>query len=93
MNSVLQCLSNTKPLLEYVNNDSYLNDINASTSSMKGALMRGKNTDTFYCSKLQRNRTIWMLTLKYFFLVFYNSLCSVDSRIMERDSTCRYVRF
>lgn len=42
MNSVLQCLSNTKPLLEFClkgNLDEYLN--RSSTSVLKGALMRG----------------------------------------------------
>lgn len=41
MNSVLQCLSNTKPLLEYIIADNYISEIN-STSSSKGALIRGK---------------------------------------------------
>ncbi|XP_018318666.1 ubiquitin carboxyl-terminal hydrolase 24 isoform X2 [Agrilus planipennis] len=40
MNSVLQCLSNTRPLLEYVKNDSYLKDINTTISGMKGALIK-----------------------------------------------------
>lgn len=44
MNSVIQCLSNTKLLLEYVKNDTYSNDINTSISSMKGALIKGKKT-------------------------------------------------
>ena len=45
MNSVLQCLSNTKPLLEFCfkdNLDEYLN--RSSTSVLKGALMRGKES-------------------------------------------------
>lgn len=40
MNSVIQCLSNTKPLLEYLLNEKYLADINATSSSMKGALIK-----------------------------------------------------
>ncbi|XP_014473143.1 PREDICTED: ubiquitin carboxyl-terminal hydrolase 2 isoform X2 [Dinoponera quadriceps] len=40
MNSVIQCLSNTRPLLEYLLNEQYLSDINTSTSSMKGALIK-----------------------------------------------------
>ncbi|XP_044002330.1 ubiquitin carboxyl-terminal hydrolase 2-like isoform X2 [Aphidius gifuensis] len=40
MNSVIQCLSNTRPLLEYLLNEQYLNDINTTTSSMKGALIK-----------------------------------------------------
>ncbi|XP_043663752.1 putative uncharacterized protein DDB_G0277255 isoform X1 [Vespula pensylvanica] len=40
MNSVIQCLSNTRPLLEYVTNEHYLVDINTTTSSMKGALIK-----------------------------------------------------
>ncbi|KAK6173980.1 hypothetical protein SNE40_017343 [Patella caerulea] len=56
MSCVLQCLSNTKPLLEYCVNDNYHLDINTTTSSMKGALMKAyvnlmnsmwKNSDTF----------------------------------------------
>uniref|UniRef100_A0A1Y1K5I3 Ubiquitin carboxyl-terminal hydrolase n=1 Tax=Photinus pyralis TaxID=7054 RepID=A0A1Y1K5I3_PHOPY len=40
MNSVIQCLSNTRLLLEYVKNDGYSSDINTSISSMKGALIK-----------------------------------------------------
>ncbi|XP_066991120.1 ubiquitin carboxyl-terminal hydrolase 2 [Anabrus simplex] len=40
MNSVIQCLSNTKPLLEYVLADSYLAEINSTASGMKGALFK-----------------------------------------------------
>lgn len=40
MNSVLQCLSNTKPLLEYCLKDFYVSEINTTTSSMKGALFK-----------------------------------------------------
>lgn len=40
MNSVIQCLSNTKQLLEYVRKDLYVNDINTTISGMKGALIR-----------------------------------------------------
>lgn len=43
MNSVIQCLSNTKLLMEYLKKDSYVDEINTSTSSMKGALIKGKN--------------------------------------------------
>ncbi|XP_061189205.1 ubiquitin carboxyl-terminal hydrolase 2-like isoform X1 [Saccostrea echinata] len=39
MNSVLQCLSNTKPLLEYFLKEDYILDKNSSTSSMKGQLV------------------------------------------------------
>lgn len=40
MNSVIQCLSNTRPLLEYLLNEQYLPDINTTTSSMKGGLIK-----------------------------------------------------
>ncbi|XP_033221718.1 ubiquitin carboxyl-terminal hydrolase Usp2-like isoform X2 [Belonocnema kinseyi] len=40
MNSVIQCLSNTRPLLEYLLNEHYLLDLNATSSSMKGALIK-----------------------------------------------------
>ncbi|KAL8596273.1 hypothetical protein ACOMHN_021313 [Nucella lapillus] len=40
MNSVLQCLSNSRPLLEWWVKDSYLLDINTTTSSMKGSLVK-----------------------------------------------------
>ncbi|XP_056641329.1 ubiquitin carboxyl-terminal hydrolase 2-like isoform X3 [Diorhabda carinulata] len=40
MNSVIQCLSNTRWLLEYLKKDAYIRDINTSISSMKGALIK-----------------------------------------------------
>ncbi|XP_050313439.1 ubiquitin carboxyl-terminal hydrolase 2-like isoform X2 [Anthonomus grandis grandis] len=40
MNSVLQCLSNTRVLLDYIRKDTYQKDINTTTSSMKGALVK-----------------------------------------------------
>lgn len=40
MNSVLQCLSNTRVLLDYIRKDSYQKDINNITSGMKGALIK-----------------------------------------------------
>lgn len=40
MNSVLQCLSNTRPLLEYVSEDKYMSEINTTLSCMKGALIK-----------------------------------------------------
>ncbi|XP_046463041.1 ubiquitin carboxyl-terminal hydrolase 2-like isoform X2 [Daphnia pulex] len=40
MNSVLQCLSNTRSVLEYVISNEYANHINTSTSSMNGALIK-----------------------------------------------------
>jgi hypothetical protein len=45
MNSVLQCLSNTKPLLLFCLQDDLDNYLNTSTTSvMKGVLMRGLKT-------------------------------------------------
>ncbi|PNF18004.1 Ubiquitin carboxyl-terminal hydrolase 2 [Cryptotermes secundus] len=44
MNSVIQCLSNTRPLLEYLLGDCYLSDINTTVSSMKGALIKAFST-------------------------------------------------
>ncbi|CAH0404396.1 unnamed protein product [Chilo suppressalis] len=38
MNSVLQCMSNTRPLLEYVSEDKW--EINTALSTMKGALIK-----------------------------------------------------
>ena len=43
MNSVLQCLSNTRPVLEYVISDNYAGHINTSSSSMSGALIKGSS--------------------------------------------------
>lgn len=40
MNSVLQCLSNTRPLLDYCLKEAYLSDINTTISGMKGALIK-----------------------------------------------------
>ncbi|XP_021370676.1 ubiquitin carboxyl-terminal hydrolase 2-like isoform X1 [Mizuhopecten yessoensis] len=39
MNSVLQCLSNTKPLIEFCLNEEFMSEKNTTTSSMKGQLM------------------------------------------------------
>ncbi|CAL4060933.1 unnamed protein product [Meganyctiphanes norvegica] len=41
MNSVIQCLSNTRYLMEFLVKDSYQTDINTSISTMKGDLVRG----------------------------------------------------
>ncbi|XP_052123285.1 ubiquitin carboxyl-terminal hydrolase 2, partial [Frankliniella occidentalis] len=40
MNSVIQCLSNTRPLLEYLLKQTYLSETNTTNSSMKGALIK-----------------------------------------------------
>ena len=40
MNSTLQCLSNTRALHDYILHDKYLLDINTSTSTMKGTLIK-----------------------------------------------------
>eukprot|EP00090_Calanus_glacialis_P006545 TRINITY_DN15097_c1_g1_i1.p1 TRINITY_DN15097_c1_g1~~TRINITY_DN15097_c1_g1_i1.p1 ORF type:complete len:660 (-),score=107.70 TRINITY_DN15097_c1_g1_i1:1496-3475(-) len=40
MNSVIQCLSNTKLLTNYLLNDEHVRDINTSNSSMKGSLIK-----------------------------------------------------
>ncbi|CAG9814816.1 unnamed protein product [Phaedon cochleariae] len=40
MNSVIQCLSHTRWLLEYLRKDAYIRDINTTISSMKGALIK-----------------------------------------------------
>ncbi|XP_013195657.2 uncharacterized protein LOC106138907 [Amyelois transitella] len=40
MNSVIQCLSNTRPLLEYLSDDKYESEINTTLSCMKGALIK-----------------------------------------------------
>ena len=51
MNSVLQCLSNTRPVLEYVSSNDYASHINTSTSSMNGALIKGGWLDPFtFCA-------------------------------------------
>ena len=41
MNCVLQSLSNTRALLEYCVQEDYKEEINTSTSNMKGALIKG----------------------------------------------------
>lgn len=43
MNSVLQCLINTRSLKEYVMSSQMSEDVNRTTSSMKGTLMEGKS--------------------------------------------------
>ena len=39
--TILQCLSNTKPLMNYLVQDDYSREINTSSSSMKGSLVKG----------------------------------------------------
>ena len=58
MNSVLQCLSNTRPLLEYVLiTKEYLADVNTTTSSMKGNLVKafGKVIQDLWTDGRQRD--------------------------------------
>jgi len=40
MNSVIQCLSNTKLLVDYLLSDEYTSDLNTTNSSMKGSLVK-----------------------------------------------------
>ena len=58
MNSVIQCLSNTKPLLEYCLKDDYVLDKNKTTSKLKGALIVGKYMYTFELSEMVKD---WQL--------------------------------
>ena len=50
MNSILQCLSNTRFLTEYCLQDHYLDDLNKTLSVMKGSL---------FCSYAALIKTIW----------------------------------
>lgn len=53
MNSVLQCLSNTKPLLLLCFDENLSRQLNSSnTSVMKGVLMRGEKKRRFLFSEL-----------------------------------------
>lgn len=65
MNSIVQCLSNTKLLLEYCLNDEYQDDINTTTSNMKGALINGEFQRLIHGSK----KFSWMdcVLLRYSF--------------------------
>ena len=47
MNSILQCLSNTRLLLDYCLNEEYRDDINKTTSNMKGSLINGTSYAIF----------------------------------------------
>ncbi len=65
MNSVLQCLSNTKPLLLFCLRDNLENDLNTSTTSvMKGVLMKGLKMKIIFH---------WKLTIHYFRICKFNS--------------------
>lgn len=55
MNSVLQCLSNTRIVLEYVLHDEYVGNINTTTSSMHGQLIKG--THLRFACKEKQNKT------------------------------------
>ena len=48
MNSVLQCLSNTRALHDYILRDGYTAEVNTTTSSMKGALVQGTLLTVLY---------------------------------------------
>ena len=50
MNSILQCLSNTRLLLDYCLNEEYRDDINKTTSNMKGSLINGTSYAIFSLS-------------------------------------------
>jgi len=41
MNSIIQCLSSTRPLLEYCLDEAYVDDINEQSSRMHGTMMKG----------------------------------------------------
>ena len=53
MNSVLQCLSNTRQLLDYCLEEKYVTEINTTTSNMKGSLFKGESC--FHFIKVLRN--------------------------------------
>src|SRR6218665_1773256 len=42
MNSILQCLSNTRALLDFCLGGTYMAQINTQTSNMKGAMIKGQ---------------------------------------------------
>ena len=61
MNSVLQCLSNTRPVLDYVISEEYTRNINTTTSSMNGALIKGDFDEIKFHSKNSRiHSVIWI---------------------------------
>jgi hypothetical protein len=63
MNSVLQCLSNTKPLLLFSLKDDLEKHLNTSTTSvMKGVLMRGLK-----------------ITKEYLTLIYYLRICKFNT--------------
>ncbi|XP_058800435.1 ubiquitin carboxyl-terminal hydrolase 2-like isoform X2 [Phymastichus coffea] len=64
MNSVIQCLSNTRPLLEYLLDNQYLSDINTTTSSMKGALIKAFSEVIEELWKKENKHVVNTLTLK-----------------------------
>jgi len=41
MNSIIQCLSSTRPLLEYCLESNYVSDINEKSSRMHGTMIKG----------------------------------------------------
>ena len=71
--TILQCLSNTKPLMNYLVQDDYSREINTSSSSMKGSLVKG----TVNCTEHNRD---W--------LTFSTSLCHCYQGAMEGQWTC-----
>ena len=69
--TILQCLSNTKPLMNYLVQDDYSREINTSSSSMKGSLVKGDTKNT----QKNTNKNI------------ISSLCNCHQGVMEGQWT------
>ena len=78
MNSILQCLSNTRFLTEYCLQGVYSNDLNTTMSVMKGSLFRSyaaliktmwKNDDVLVSPQGNKSFKVFFGHIKYFFQI------------------------
>lgn len=77
MNSVLQCLSNTKPLLEYLLHEEYMTDINFTISAMKGSLIKGIQGFFFYFKVPKYKQTMRLSNNLVYFFLYYLAFSNV----------------
>lgn len=73
-----QCLSNTKLLTNYLLSDEHVREINTTSSSMKGSLVKGKPIVCLY---------YWKLSLKLLaFATVIKGLWKVNGRVVDPSS-------
>jgi len=73
MNSVLQCLSNSRPLLEFcISSSEYEREINRDTSRMKGDLFLCKWNTSAYTMQQTADVVVFVCPLLFMDPLFYS---------------------